>query len=115
MSANVPTHERPEARLLLTLARPHLSQAAREGALRLIEEAGADLDWGFILDTAGRHKILALAAKHLLALWPASARLPHRALLDRYRQVTRLRNEAILRELELVLVQLDAAGIHPML
>lgn len=108
-------HETVEAQILLAMARPVLGEAEKAWARDLIAQHGDRLDWGFLLDHAGRHKILALVAKHLETLWPDSIRLPHRALLERYRIANRLRNAMIFTELETVLPRLAAAGIHPVL
>jgi len=57
---------RPEASLLMALARPRLTSAAQENIRDFLAVSGADLDWGLFLDQACRHGVLPLAGRNLM-------------------------------------------------
>jgi hypothetical protein len=105
----------PEADLLIRMATPVLSVEDRQYCRELLAANLAELEWGFLLDQACRHRIVALVAKHLAAAWPDHHdpfAHPHMRLLNGYRQAVRQRNEALLRELERVLMELRDAGVR---
>jgi hypothetical protein len=58
---------RPEAELLLRCARAHLDT---EGITRLKALLGEDLDWGYVLRAADRHRMMPLLYWHLNATCP---------------------------------------------
>jgi hypothetical protein len=57
---------RPEASLLMALARPRLTPTAQEHIHDFLAVSGADLDWGLFLDQACRHGVLPLAGRNLM-------------------------------------------------
>ncbi|WP_329467281.1 nucleotidyltransferase family protein [Streptomyces sp. NBC_01431] len=117
-----PTEQRtsmpPEHELLLTAVKVTFTPDDRERCRKLIESAWETLDWGFLLDQAGRHRVLSLFGKRLNEIWPDTDEpfnLPHRNVLRRYHHANRARNEALLRELETVVRCLADAGVRPAL
>lgn len=55
----------PEERVLLMLARPHLSYQDVGECRDLLTDHQSTLDWGRVVDLAGRHRVLPLVGANL--------------------------------------------------
>ncbi|MEV0232229.1 nucleotidyltransferase family protein [Nonomuraea sp. NPDC050786] len=70
-----------------------------------------DLDWGYFLDQAYRHRMMGLCRLTLFGDGGENERLRHRGLYDLWYRVTARNNAAILRETGRILAALRAAGV----
>lgn len=105
--------DRPEARLLLSLARPTVS--TEDGAAhRELLTSYPRFDWAFFHDQAVRHRVASLVARNIEV---HELPYPSAALRESFRAnwiVNRHRNRALCDEADHILTRLTAAGIRPM-
>ncbi|MGH3855276.1 MAG: nucleotidyltransferase domain-containing protein [Pseudonocardiaceae bacterium] len=105
---------RPEAELLILLARPDLGEPVRE---RVREVLGKDpIDWGFFLDQAARQGVLPLVSGNLVR-WrlthgpDGTVLVPYRWLYADVYHGNRRRNLALFDEFAVVFTALNRAGL----
>jgi hypothetical protein len=107
---------RPEASLLMALARPRLTSAAQENIHDFLAVSGADLDWGLFLDQACRHGVLPLAGRNLMRyrlVHSAEGRTlaPYRWIYSYAYEGNRRRNIALADEYAKVVRALNMVGL----
>jgi Uncharacterised nucleotidyltransferase len=107
---------RPEASLLLALARPRLTASAQERIRAFLAASAADLDWGWFVDQASRHGVLPLAGRNLIKhrlVHSADGRTlaPYRWIYSYAYEGNRRRNIALSDEYGKVIRGLNAAGL----
>ncbi len=106
-----------EAELILAAARPGIGPDDAGRVERLITAHAADLDWGRVVDQAYQHKVLPLLAHNFLDhhLYPSMTdqrlKFRHERLFRLVAEGNAARNEALLRELAVVLRALRAADV----
>lgn len=104
-----------ERELLLAVARVHPTPQETERVRELLQAHANTLDWGFLIDQAIRHKVLALMGRRIdeaMAGAGIKARVQHRRFLRYYAETNRQRNETMLRELARVVQALSDAGVR---
>lgn len=107
-----------EVALLLRVARPFLTDADISAIRELVERADATLDWGFVVDQAYRHNVLSLVGRNMLRhrLHPGladGANFLYEEMLSNAYHANQVRNEALARELVVILGELAGRGICP--
>lgn len=107
---------RPEARLLLALARVDLNVRQRESIRHFLQEHSRELDWGYFIDQAGRHMVLPLIGRNLVKLRVAHSgdgrpMTPYQWIYTYTYEGNRRRNTALGDEYAKVLRGLNDAGV----
>ncbi len=99
---------RPEAEVLLCIARLHLDAIARTALERLCH---AGLDWADLISLAARHRLLPLLYRHVNAVAPLA--VPRVAFVELWRahEDTARRNKTLAAELLRILRALEANAI----
>ncbi|MDI5970993.1 nucleotidyltransferase family protein [Streptomyces sp. SL13] len=108
--------ERLADELLLTLARPRLTQEVCARVRDVLGTHGAGLDWGRFVDLAGRHGVLPLVGRNLIRHRLAQSDegrplAPYRWIYSYAYEGNRRRNQALADEYAKVLRAVDDAGI----
>ncbi|MFJ2766854.1 nucleotidyltransferase family protein [Streptomyces sp. NPDC087300] len=107
---------RPEAHLLIALARLRIDRTG-QGAIRgFLTRHGAALDWGFFLDQAARHMVLPLVGRNLVRLRlthgdDGRSLVPYHWIYAAVYEGNRRRNTAFAAEFAKVFRALAEAGI----
>lgn len=104
-----------EQELLLAVARVRPTAEETERVRELLRAHADTLDWGFLIDQAVRHKVLALLGRRVdeaMAGAGIKAKIPHRKFFRYYAEANRQRNEAMLAELARVMQAFSAAGVR---
>ncbi|MER5703739.1 nucleotidyltransferase family protein [Micromonospora sp. NPDC002296] len=108
-----PGFEKPEERLLLSLARPTVP--VEDGpALRELLASHPRFDWAFFHDQAIRHRVTSIVARNIEI---HGLPYPSAALRESFRAnwiYNRQRNNALCEEADQILAGLHGAGIRPM-
>lgn len=108
---------RPEARLLLALARNDLSVPQRHVVKAFLQQYSRQLDWGYFLDQAGRHMVLPLVGRNLVKLRVAHSEdgrpmTPYQWIYTYVYEGNRRRNLALGDEYAKVLRSLNDASVR---
>lgn len=108
---------RPEAHLLLALARLHLSPAEQDAVARYLRAQGQDLDWGYFLDQACRHGVFPLIGRNISRYRLAHgedgrALAPYRWIYPFGYEGNRRRNSALYHEYGKVIRGLAEASVE---
>jgi hypothetical protein len=107
---------RPEAQLLLALARPRPTAGQRSWIQQFLAAHCDELDWGYFLDQACRHAVLPLVGRNLLRLRLRQSEdgrplVPYRWIYTYAYYGNRNRNLALADEYAGVLRQLNDSGV----
>ncbi|MFI7131031.1 nucleotidyltransferase family protein [Nonomuraea sp. NPDC050153] len=100
--------------LLLSLSRPHLTDAQVDECRALLREHGGAFDWGHFIDQAGRHRVLPLVgrniARHRLHYSAeATSLIPYRWLYTGVYLTNKTRNEHLAEEFGRIFLALSDA------